>query len=285
MTCIPYPKIIEPTCLMRFIPLNTRQLFCKIIGLAFLSVIISIRVIAQSLEPLPDSVRAVEDTVVSSVIAETDSQKTVVIVVPDTAVLRSVPDSVIRRFKRDKDFAYANDAAYWSKEPVAKKHNKNFLDYLWAFITSKGMRIFVYLLIAAVLLFALYRIVVDNKLYLFYSPPKKLIAGETTEADLQHEDIDENIERAMQAKDYRLAVRWMHLKALRLLNEKELIRFHAQGTNQEYLSQLSKHTEAKNFQYLTHVYDHAWYGGFTLTQQQAETTQQNFNRFYSAIGN
>ena len=229
--------------------------------------------------------RAVEDTVVSSVIAETDSQKTVVIVVPDTAVLRSVPDSVIRRFKNDKDFAYANDAAYWAKQPVDKNNDKNFLDYLWAFITSKGVRIFVYLLIAAVLLFALYRIVVDNKLYLFYSAPKKLNIGETTEADLQNENIDENIEQAMQAMDYRLAVRWMHLKALRLLNEKELIRFHAQGTNQEYLTQLSSHKEAKNFQYLTHVYDYAWYGGFTLTQQQAETMQQNFNRFYTAIEN
>jgi hypothetical protein len=269
---------------MHFIPLNTRQLSCKIIGLAFLSVIISNRIVAQSVEPLPDSVKAVEDTVVSSVVAEGDSPKTIVIV-PDTAVLRSVPDSVIQRYKKDKDFAYANDAAYWAKEPEDESHDKNFLDYFWAFITSKGVRIFVYLLIAAVLLFALYRIVVDNKLYLFYSPPKKLIVGETSEADMQNENIEEKIEQAMQAMDYRLAVRWMHLKALRLLNKKELIRFHAQGTNQEYLSQLSNHKEAKNFQYLTHVYDYAWYGGFTLTQQQAETMQQNFNRFYSAIEN
>ena len=269
---------------MLFISLNTRQLFCKIIGLAFLSAIISNPMVAQSVEPLPDSVRAVEDTVVTSVIAETDSQKTIVIV-PDTVVLRSVPDSVIRRYKKDKDFAYANDASYWAKEPENKNHDKNFLDHFWAFITSNGVRIFVYLLIAFVLLFALYRIVVDNKLYLFYSPSKKLIAGETTEAELQNENIDENIEQAMHAKDYRLAVRWMHLKALRLLNEKELIRFHAQGTNQEYLSQLSNHKEARNFQYLTHVYDYAWYGGFLLTQQQAETTQQNFNRFYAAIEN
>jgi hypothetical protein len=89
----------------------------------------------------------------------------------------------------------------------------------------------------------------------------------------------------MQAMDYRLAVRWMHLKALRLLNEKELIHFHAQGTNQEYVSQLSKHEQGRDFKYLTNVYDYAWYGGFALTKQQAERLHQNFNQFYAAIEN
>lgn len=265
---------------MRFPFLNTRYFIYKIIASAFLTVIISGYCTAQSVEPLPDSVKAVEDTVVSPDVSESDSQK-INVVIPDTAMLRSVPDSVIRRFKKDKDFAYANDAAYWAKEPV---HNeKNFFDYFWRFITSKAVRVFFYMLIGAVLLFVFYKIIIENRLYLFYSPPKKAGAEKMAEADLSEEDIDDRIRQAMQAKDYRLVVRWMHLKALRLLNEKDLIRFHADGTNQEYLSQLSKHPLSRNFQYLTNAYDYAWYGGFALTQQQADMLVQNFNQFYTAI--
>jgi uncharacterized protein DUF4129 len=247
---------------------------------AFLTVIISGYCTAQSVEPLPDSVKAVEDTVVSSDVAENDSQK-INVIIPDTAMLRTVPDSVIRRFKKDKDFAYANDAAYWAKEPV--RNEKNFFDYFWRFITSKAVKILFYTLIIAVLLFAFYKIIIENRLYLFYSPPKKAGAKKMAEAGISEEDIDEMIQQAMQANNYRLVIRWMHLKALRLLNEKELIRFHADGTNQEYLSQLSKHPLSKKFQYLTNVYDYAWYGGFALTQQQTDMVVQSFNQFYIAI--
>jgi hypothetical protein len=267
---------------MRFLFINTKYSVHKIIAFAFLSLMISNHCIAQSVEPLPDSVKAVEDTVVvsNSNATESDSQK-INITIPDTAVLRNVPDSVISRYKKDKDFAYANDAAYWAKD--APSDNKDFWYYFLAFITSTGVRIFVYILIAAVLLFAFYKIVVENKLYLFYSPPKKLNAIETDEANLQSEDFDAKIHEAMAAMDYRLAIRWMYLKALRMLDEEELIHFHAQGTNQEYVAQLSKHEQGMNFKYLTNVYDYAWYGGFVLTQQQAERLQQNFNQFYSAI--
>jgi hypothetical protein len=265
---------------MRVHFINKKYLLYKIIASSILTVTLSLNCAGQSVDPLPDSVRAMEDTVISSDVAESDSQK-INTPVPDTVQLRSVPDSVIDNYKKDKNFAYANDEAYWAKEPVNRR--KNFLDYFFDFLTGKVVRVFVYLLIAFVLLFAFYRIVIDNKLYLFYSPPKKLTNPEGDEEVLQRVDLDEKIQHALQSMDYRLAVRWMHLKALHLLDERGLIRFHADGTNQEYILQLSNHEQSKVFQYLTLVYDYAWYGGFALTQQQAEILQQNFNQFYTAL--
>jgi hypothetical protein len=258
--------------------------FYRTIVLIFLLSMINFEGIAQSVEPLPDSVRAVEDTVIASSpdVSTSDSQK-INNAIADTAVLRSVPDSVNRIYKKDKDFAYANDAAYWAKEPPSD--DKNFWYYFMAFVSSAGVRIFVYILIAAVLLFAFYKIVVENKLYLFYSAPKKMSVTEKEDTILEIEDFDEKIHRSMRAQDYRLAIRWMYLKALRVLDEKGLIHFHEQATNQEYVSQLSKHQQGGNFKYLTNVYDYAWYGGFVLTEQQAEKMQQNFNQFYTEIKN
>lgn len=267
---------------MHFPPINTKYPFYKTIATLILTVTISCNCWAQSVEPLPDSVKAVEDTVISSNVEESDSQK-INGVIPDTAQLRTVPDSVIEKYKKDENFAYANDEAYWAKEPVDK--DRGLPDRFFAFITSKGVRVFVYLLIASVLLFAFYRIVIENKLYLFYSPPKKLHVSENEQEALLEDDLDEKIRQSMQSTDYRLAIRWMHLKALRLLNERGLIRFHAHGTNQEYVFQLSNHDQSQVFKYLTHVYDYAWYGGFSVTQQQAETLQQNFIQFYKSIEN
>ena len=263
-------------------PVNTTYSAYKVIGLFIFFAITHVNGYAQSVEPLPDSVKATEDTIAHSNATESDSPK-INIVMPDTVVLRSVPDSAINAFKRDKDFAYANDAAYWAKEPVGDNNYKDFWYYFWSFITSRGVRIFVYLLIAAVLIFAFYKIVVENKLYLFYSPPKKLAAIESNETDINNEDLEEKIHEAFQVMDYRLAIRYMHLKALRRLDEKGFIHFHSQGTSHEYAVQLSAHKQGKDFRYLTDVYEYVWYGGFTLTQQQAETLQKNFNRFYISI--
>jgi hypothetical protein len=267
---------------MRFHFINKKYLLYKIIASSILTVVLCDNGTAQSVDPLPDSVKAMEDTVISSDVGESDTQK-ISTPVPDTVQLRSVPDSVIESYKKDKNFAYANDEAYWAKEPVNR--DKNFLDYLFAFITSKSVRAFVYLLIAFVLVFAFYKIVIDNKLYLFYSPQKKLANPQSDEEALHNINLDEKIQHALQSMDYRLAIRWMHLKALHLLDERGLIRFHADGTNQEYLLQLSNHEQSKIFQYLTRVYDYTWYGGFALTQQQAEVLQQNFNQLYTALEN
>ncbi|HSZ85304.1 MAG TPA: DUF4129 domain-containing protein [Puia sp.] len=198
-------------------------------------------------------------------------------------VMRAVPDSVVENLKRSKDFEYANDAAYLAKEPLSRSTPGNSF---WNVLTGKIAQIFVYTLLIGVLLFAFYKIIVDNKLYLFYSKPKKTAAAQKNESDDEiPENIDEKIRETLLAKNYRLAVRYMHLKALKLLDEKEWIRFHAQATNHYYASQLKTTAFGKDFQQLTNVYEYVWFGDFKLTEQQADIVQQNFNRFYSEINN
>jgi uncharacterized secreted protein with C-terminal beta-propeller domain len=139
-------------------------------------------------------------------------------------------------------------------------------------------------LLIGVLLFAFYKIIVDNKLYLFYSKPKKIASAQKNKSEDEiPENIDEKIKDTLLAKNYRLAVRYMHIKAMKLLDEKELIRFHAQSTNNYYTSQLRKTEFGKDFQQLTNVYEYVWFGDFTLNEQQVEIVQQNFNRFYFEI--
>ena len=82
--------------------------------------------------------------------------------VPETFVYRQVPDSITRNLKKEKDFAYANDAAYWAKDPPPQ-HQKDFWDYFYNFFQGSTVRTIAYSLLIAFFLFVIYRIIVVNK--------------------------------------------------------------------------------------------------------------------------
>jgi len=187
----------------------------------------------------------------------------------DSVVLRSVPDSVIAGWKKDKDFAYANDPAYWRKE-VPEIHSNGFLLY------------FVYFLLGAILLFAIIRIVAENRLF-YRSPAKAIAVPEETVSPLE-EDLDQQLQKALAAKDHRMSVRYLYLKALRLLSERELIRYHIQATNREYVRQLSGSALGDPFRFLTGAYERVWYGEFSLSDGQFEKLYPYFQNFYKSIG-
>lgn len=210
---------------------------------------------------------------------DTAVETTVEAIKPDIPQLRFVPDSVITNLQRQKDFAYANDPAYWKKE---EKHESNWLDHLYLFATQQWVKMFVYVLLGAVLLFALYRLVVTNKLYLFYSSSKKRQEQAEEETEIE-ENLEEKIERAIHARDYRSAIRFMYLKALRLLDAKGWIQFNAKSTNRDYLNALRQYPLAQPFRVITRNYDYVWYGEFGLNEQQFLLLQKNFDQFYNSV--
>jgi hypothetical protein len=205
--------------------------------------------------------------------------------------LRQVPDSSVNSLQKQKDFAYANDPEYWAREPERKvetsshSSSKGFWSSFNDFFSGKAAREITYGILIAFFLFIIYRIIIVNNLFMFYSPGyKKAKAAATSEADdIDDKNIDEKIKKAITAKEHRLAVRFMYLKALQLLNEKQCIRYHADATNYEYVHQMSGHKLSNEFGFLTRVYDYMWYGEFTVTEEQFDIVHKNFNHFYNAL--
>jgi len=201
--------------------------------------------------------------------------------VEDSIFLRSVPDSVTTAFQKSRDFAYANDPEYWIERPVT--HKKDSFDSIIEFLKTPLFRGFVLVLLAFILLYALYKIIVENNLYMFYSSAKEKKPISADESDLPLENLEDKIHDAVNANDFRTAVRYMHLKLLRLAGDRGLIRFHAQGTNEEYINQLATHPQAGLFRFLTKAYEYTWYGGFDLRPEQFDSLQKKFKDFYSVI--
>jgi uncharacterized protein DUF4129 len=207
------------------------------------------------------------------------------ITIPEPVVFRQVPDSTVRHLQKRKEFVYANDPAYWTREREIQEltRRKGFWDYFNDFFSGTAIRFVTYGILIAFFGFVIYRIIVVNKLFLFYSSskPKTAVTGE--DVDIHDENLDEKIQKAVEVKDHRLAVRYMYLKSLQLLNERQWIRFHADATNYEYVNQMSGHKLASDFGFLTRVYDYMWYGEFALTEEQFDIVFKNFSHFYNAV--
>jgi hypothetical protein len=203
--------------------------------------------------------------------------------VADSVVLRAIPDSDMAKYKKDKDFAYANDPAYWMADPPENR-NGGHLNLEWIF-GSKAFKFFIYALLIGLLIFALYRIISENNLHLFYKAPRRIknSLGEGDGSDVPDEDIDKLIREAMQAGNQRLTTRYLFLKALRLMNEQELIRYEAKSTNEDYVRQLNGKEQGNGFRFLATAYEYVWYGGFALNESQYERLIEHFQVFYKTI--
>ena len=221
---------------------------------------------------------------------------------PEPLEYRAVPDSTVRRYKNQKDFEYANDPAYWDieheKELKRKReqeerewerrqkdqeYKKGFWDYFNSFFSGDAARIITYFVLGLFFLFVIYRIMVVNKLSLFYTSAKTKVSDGGEEVDIKDENLDDKIRKAAEAGDHRQAVRLMYLKTLQLLNERQWIKYHVDATNYEYVLQMSKHKLGNDFGFLTRIYDYVWYGEFTLTREQFDIVYNNFSHFYNAV--
>jgi hypothetical protein len=206
------------------------------------------------------------------------SVHTQVVTAPDkTPLVRRVPDSVVNKMKNDKDFAYANDMSYWKEAPPRRRSS---FDRLMSAITqSVVLKLILYSILIAAILYALYQVMVVNNFFIFSGGRRKKNAGNEPGDELQNENIDERISEAVRDKNYRHAIRYMYLKTLKMLSDNNIITLHAKSTNQDYIRQMYKHNDLPQFRQLTRIYEYVWYGEFDPDETQFEIISTSFNRF------
>lgn len=198
--------------------------------------------------------------------------------ISDEVIFRAVPDTTVTRMKGEKEFAYANDPSYWQKEK--KVYRKGFWDYFFDFFESRTVRVIFYLFLVTLGIFVLYRVIVLNNLFIFYSSKKhKQLIAQVKSPELDRSNIDQKIREAIEKKDYNVAIRYLYLKTLYTLNDCNLIRYHPEATNSEYLSQMREHKKIREFRFLTQVYEYVWYGKFEINEQQFALVYDSFQNF------
>jgi hypothetical protein len=199
-----------------------------------------------------------------------------------TPVLRRLPDTTLYRWQHDPKYAYANDPDYWK---VQRENPGSFWIWLGRVLSSKGFRYTVLTLLGALLLYAIVRIAMDNNLGAFYRRGRRIKGADGGEdVALEEEDIDKQLQHYLSIGDRRQATRYLYLKSLHMLSERNLIQWHADTTNQEYLRQLSGAPQEPAFRFLTNAYEMVWYGDFVLSESSFRVLHERFLNFFKMTG-
>ncbi len=187
----------------------------------------------------------------------------------DSMRLRQLPDSVMKRFREDGAFWYANEV-FRKRQP--KEQNSFmaqpfFQTFLW-FIIIGGF--------AAFLIVYLY----NSNVGLFRR--SSVIAA--AESDPETEDIfainyQREIDKSVESGNYRLAVRLMFLRLLKNLADKNIIQYKPDNTNLDYLMQLQSAGMYADFFRLTRNYEYCWYGQFEVDKDKFAVIKKDFDSF------
>ena len=192
----------------------------------------------------------------------------------DTIELRQVPGSIIDSLKKDDAFWYA-DHVFAKKKAKEKNISADKPPLQWMNMTTLLVIVVLFL---AVLAWYLFQNNIVGK--------SESIITEKLNEDLSSENIFEinyqkEIEKAVNAGDYRLAVRLMFLRLLKQLSQKKVIEYKQERTNFDYLSQLHATRYYNDFFRLTRNYEYTWYGKFDVNRETfgiIKTEFENFDR-------
>ena len=192
----------------------------------------------------------------------------------DTIELRQVPGSIIDSLKKDDAFWYA-DHVFDKKEVKEKNFTIGKPPLRWMNMTT--LLVIVVLFLGILAWYLLQNNIVGRK---------RSITAEKISEDIAAENIfdinyQKEIEKAVKAGDYRLAIRLMFLRLLKQLSQKRIIEYKQERTNFDYLTQLHSTGYYNDFFRLTRNYEYTWYGKFDVNREAfgiIKTEFENFDR-------
>ncbi|PSK92687.1 DUF4129 domain-containing protein [Taibaiella chishuiensis] len=186
---------------------------------------------------------------------------------------RAIDAAQWQKLSADDVFRYTDDQP--EVKPAQQEEDSWFIRMLgsiFEFFRSAAGKALIWIVIAAFLLFLVFRIFKLNGNVLFARKDKKLQQHQDETADdYVPENWEQSIAEAAQAGNYRLAVRHGYRYLLHLMHEQGKIRFETAKTNYQYAYELSGSRWHQPFMQLTRQYEYAWYGGFDIGQEQYET--------------
>jgi hypothetical protein len=197
---------------------------------------------------------------------------------------RNFSSSSLNVYKNDKDFQY-------EKEPVQRESWwDRFWDWFWnkyedIMSTQSGrttMKIIYWLLGIAAVAFFIMKVSKMNRLNLFAASPQGKTTFAIEEENIHEIAFEEAIQNAVRDGDYRSAIRLMYLQNLKILTDKSLIAWQPNKTNRDYLRELIPVLQ-QPFRRITDVFEYAWYGHLTVTQEDFTELKEDITRFQKQL--
>jgi hypothetical protein len=202
-----------------------------------------------------------------------------VIVAPDDRApltVRYPATDKLRDFQNSREYQYDYEAKP-PQNPLLKFWYW-FLRKLGEFFVSKSYQNFwQYVILAALAGLTIWLLAKAQVLGFLF--PKK---GESLplDYDMLTEDIHaidfaESIEQAIEARNFRLAVRLLYLQTLKRLTDAGRIAWKPDKTNRQYVQEM----KSADFEQLTTQFEYVWYGDFPVDERRFGMIQEEFRSF------
>ncbi|RLJ77742.1 DUF4129 domain-containing protein [Pedobacter alluvionis] len=190
----------------------------------------------------------------------------------------------ISSYKEQREFQYdeigQQQLSWWDK----------FWMWFWNLIGSLiqgatsnliSRYVFIGLGIALILYIVIKTIGAEN---IFRKKSKETILPYDVITENIHEiDYEQELQRLVAERKFRLAVRLLYLRALKKLSDAEIINWQPDKTNYNYLMEIDKPELRNDFSRLTLQFDYIWYGDFPIDEVKFEPINQSFNQFNNQI--
>ncbi|QXU41105.1 DUF4129 domain-containing protein [Pedobacter sp. D749] len=190
----------------------------------------------------------------------------------------------ISSYKEQKEFQYdeigQQQLSWWDK----------FWMWFWNLIgsliqgaTSNLISRYIFIgLGIALILYIVFKIIGAENI--FSKKSKETILPYDVITENIHEiDYEQELQRLVAERKFRLAVRLLYLRALKKLSDAEIINWQPDKTNYNYLMEITKPELRNDFSKLTLQFDYIWYGDFPIDEVKFEPINQSFNQFNNQI--
>ena len=93
------------------------------------------------------------------------------------------------------------------------------------------------------------------------------------------------IQEALANNNYRLCIRFMYLKNLKALSDRNIINWNGNKTNYSYLCEINDGNLRNHFLNLTILFDYVWYGNMKLDNESFTEAYEQLDNFNKLIPN
>lgn len=206
--------------------------------------------------------------------------------------VRDFNNEAIQKLKEDKAFQYGEEdakrASWWDRfwwtfwrwiERLFGSRDGSSKPSIWPTVLKYS----VIAICIGLVVFAVFKLAgIDLKWF----------SGKSKEVDVPYDESLENIheisfedelENALQNRNYRFAVRLLYLQTLKHLSDKEIIDWQPNKTNLAYVTEVQNEKGYEEFPQLTYQFEYIWYGDFKIDKSAYENIQQSFQQFNAQV--
>lgn len=200
--------------------------------------------------------------------------------------VRLLSENQLANYQNDPAFNYDNEKKE-AEDWITKI--KNWINQQLALMRSSKtystiLDIFYYGLAALALLLIIRGLIkADRRGLLFGKVGANQIKITEADEDIIQLNFDELISAEINNKNYKLAIRYLFLKSLKMLADKELIRLKNNKTNFEYFLEINNRSIAEAFRDTTFRFEWIWYGDFPVDEALMKNSQSDFNNLFRLI--